>query len=75
MRKGGVQKYISLMRYVNPPPSKQNLILHPLIHTFGPSILAPKYCSLVSRAKVWIKVCNAKYQQKKQESLDIDYSN
>jgi len=33
MRKGGIQKYISLMRNLNSPPSHQKCRLHPLIHT------------------------------------------
>ena len=41
MRKGGVQKYISLMRYVNQPRSPQNFILHPLIHTIPPANSEP----------------------------------
>ena len=37
MRKGGAQKYISLMRYVNTPRPMRNCILHPLIHTIPPA--------------------------------------
>jgi hypothetical protein len=40
MRKGGIQKYISLMRYVNPPQLKQKI--DPLIATFGSGELSSK---------------------------------
>ena len=32
--------------------------LHPLINTFGPSILTARYGGWVSSGKAWIKVCN-----------------
>jgi hypothetical protein len=47
------------MRYVNPPRPVGKSTLHPLIHTFGPSILTPGYGSWISKEKVWIKVCNS----------------
>ena len=44
---------------LNSPRLPSKYRYHPLIHTFGPSILTPRYYSLVSRGKVWIKVCNS----------------
>jgi len=41
MQKGGIQKYISLMRYVNPPRSQQKI--DPLIATFGSGERSSKY--------------------------------
>jgi hypothetical protein len=36
-----------------------NFALHPLIHTSANTESSTKYCGLVSRGEVWIKVCNA----------------
>jgi len=35
--------------------------LHPLIHTSAPNESSTKYCSSVSKGKVWIKVCNPQF--------------
>ena len=40
-----------------------DFILHPLIHTSAPRESSTKYCSWVSKEKVWIKVCNAHFRQ------------
>jgi hypothetical protein len=40
----------------NPPLAQQKCGLHPLIHTFDPSIFTPRYGSSVSNRKVGIKV-------------------
>ena len=37
--------------------------LHPLINTSATSESSTKYCSWVSKEKVWIKVCNVKFQE------------
>jgi len=38
-----------------------NCGLHPLIHTSATSEFSTKYCSWVSKVKVWIKVCNMQF--------------
>jgi hypothetical protein len=34
----------------------------PLIHTSAPSESSTKYCSRLSKVKVWIKVCNPQFR-------------
>ncbi len=38
--------------------------LHPLIQTSATSESSTKYCSWVSKEKVWIKVCNVDFRER-----------
>jgi len=57
--------FFLVVRYVEVFRSLSKFVLHPLIHTSRNRVFTPGYCSLVSRGKVWIKVCYLQFLNEK----------